>query len=262
MTDNSARVERLLAQESAWSAELARVQGRFEQLVRASAAEARVLGPSPANSDAGPAFTPRMRVWRRVALPAAAATLVFGLAAAMIRHAPTRLSLGAVPAAPPPARAPVANTAAAALPARPVEPPAARSAQQHAVTVERELSASDLFKSANDARRNADYARALQLYSELQSRFPNTAEAGVSRATTGRLLLDVMHTPSAALLQFQEYLARYPRGTLAEQALAGRALALEKLARRVEEQRAWGELLRRFPDSPHAAHARARMLVP
>jgi outer membrane protein assembly factor BamD (BamD/ComL family) len=41
--------------------------------------------------------------------------------------------------------------------------------------------------------------------------------------------------------------------------MVGRATALERLGRADEASRAWGALLAAFPETPYAAHARARL---
>jgi TolA-binding protein len=117
--------------------------------------------------------------------------------------------------------------------------------------------AAALFDSATDARRHGDYARALTLHRELQSRFPNSREAHVARATAGRLLLD-LGDPAGALASFDEYLAS-GSGELGEETMVGRATALERLGRADEARRAWQALLAAYPDSPYAAHAMRRL---
>jgi TolA-binding protein len=117
--------------------------------------------------------------------------------------------------------------------------------------------ASDLFRAANQARRDGDPSRAVDLYRALQSRYPDSDEARLSRATSAQLLLD-RGDAKAALEGFDQYLAH--DGTLlGEEALVGRALSLQKLGARDEEIAAWREVLSRFPQSVHARAARARL---
>jgi TolA-binding protein len=61
------------------------------------------------------------------------------------------------------------------------------------------------------------------------------------------------------LEKFDAYLDDKPSGTLAEEALVGRAQALAKLGRAQAEARAWQRLIERFPGSAHAPAARRRI---
>jgi TolA-binding protein len=112
--------------------------------------------------------------------------------------------------------------------------------------------ASALFGAAAEARRHGDYARAVSLHHDLVARFPSSREAHVSRATTGRLLLD-RGDPAGALAQFDAYLTS-GSGDLGEEAMVGRALA-----RTDDAGRAWRALLAAYPETPFGAHARARL---
>jgi hypothetical protein len=75
----------------------------------------------------------------------------------------------------------------------------------------------------------------------------------------GRLLLDRVGDAAGALAQFNSYLASSSQGTLGEEALIGRALALGRLRRVAEERSTWGMLLASHPGSTYAARARARI---
>jgi TolA-binding protein len=118
-------------------------------------------------------------------------------------------------------------------------------------------SASDLFDSANSARRVGDTALALARYDALERQFPESRESRLARATTGKLLLD-RGDAVGALGRFDAYLAS-GAAELREEAMAGRATALERLGRDDEEARAWTALLASFPRTPYAAHARVRV---
>jgi hypothetical protein len=118
-------------------------------------------------------------------------------------------------------------------------------------------SCTELLDAEGDARRQGDYERVLGLHRQLISRCPGSREAQVSRATVGRLLLD-RGNPADALTSFDAYLGS-GSGSLEQEAMVGRATALERLGRRDEATRAWGDLLSAFPDSPYAAHARTRL---
>ncbi len=134
----------------------------------------------------------------------------------------------------------------------PVKAPVAARAPRAAVET-----AASVFEAANDARRHGDYPRSLALHRALESRFPTSREAHVSRATTGQLLLD-LGDPSGALASFEAYLAT-GSGELGEEAMVGRATALERMGRADDARRAWQALLAAFPDSPYAAHAKRRL---
>jgi hypothetical protein len=119
--------------------------------------------------------------------------------------------------------------------------------------------AATLFSRANAARRVRDYGSAAALYDELGRRFAGSREELISRVTFGTLLLDVLAQPQRALALFDSYLAVARGGTMAEEALVGRALALGRLGRPAEESAAWHALLAEFPGSAHAERARRRL---
>lgn len=117
--------------------------------------------------------------------------------------------------------------------------------------------ASQLFQSESDARRRGNLAEVLSLHTQLTSRYPASREAQVSRMMVGRMLLD--HGDAAgALSAFDAYL-RNGGGDLREDALAGRAMALDRLGRSDEAVGAWGQLLDAYPGTAYGAHARARV---
>jgi TolA-binding protein len=118
-------------------------------------------------------------------------------------------------------------------------------------------SAAELLARANEARRDGEARGAVRRYRELQSMYPRSPEAQLSHVALGRLFLDRLDDPGAALSQFDRYLTA--PGTLAEEARVGRALALMRLGRPAEERRAWQDLLDHHPSSPHADRARARI---
>ena len=120
-------------------------------------------------------------------------------------------------------------------------------------------SASELFNRANVAQRDGAAAEAARLYTELERSFPGAPEELVARVLLGRLLLDRLDDARSALAQFDSYLANPDHDALGEEALIGRALALEHLGRHPEERSAWEVLLGAYPRSSYADPARTRL---
>jgi TolA-binding protein len=118
-------------------------------------------------------------------------------------------------------------------------------------------SAAEAFSAANQARLEGDRPLAMARYRELLASWPATPEAQQTHATLGRMLLD-RGNPSAALEQLDAYLAGGD-GTLREEVLSARALALMRLGRVDDEARAWQTLLDHYPGSIHATRARSRL---
>jgi TolA-binding protein len=120
--------------------------------------------------------------------------------------------------------------------------------------------AGELFKAANQARMQADSARAIALYQRLQAEFPNSAEALSARLSLGMLYLRSGQA-NTALEQFRAYRA-LSHGSTVGDALWGESQALRQLGQRTAERRALEELLERFPDSVYAAAAKKRLAEP
>lgn len=118
--------------------------------------------------------------------------------------------------------------------------------------------AAQLLEQANAARKEGRAARALTLYGQLSKAFPRSREAQTARVSAGRLYLE-RGKPKAALSQFRKYLSAAPRGSLAEEAAAGRATALGRLGQTAAERDAWTELLDKHPGSVHSARAKKRI---
>jgi TolA-binding protein len=115
-----------------------------------------------------------------------------------------------------------------------------------------------LFSLANGARRRGELGRSLGIYQELQARFPGSPEAVLSHVMVGRLQLGRGNN-TLALAEFGRYLRAEPGGALAQEALEGKARALERLGRVREERAAWKRLLSRYPNSIYARTARERL---
>lgn len=117
-------------------------------------------------------------------------------------------------------------------------------------------SASALFERAAAARHAGDHSRAADLYRSLIQAFPGSPEAHTALALLGRMLLDEGDDDSA-VAQFDRYLQS--KGVLEQDALVGRALALERLGRTADASRAWLAILRSYPNSAHADRARTHL---
>jgi TolA-binding protein len=155
------------------------------------------------------------------------------------------------PAASPSIAMPVAARAVRRVHA-PDPPPAPTTAHADGAT------AASLFERATLERRHKRDAAAIELYAELQRRFPASDETRVSHVSLGRLLLD--HGMSAeAIVQFDDYLASPGDGLLAPEALVGEAHALEASGRGDEARAAWRRLLASYPASVYAPEATQRL---
>ena len=167
-------------------------------------------------------------------------------------------------------RLPPSDLAAPAMPAQRHKPPKSRRAcrlrpdpprwrrtRKHAAAATappsivraspRASTAAELFASANEARRRGDDARTESTFRELQNLYPSSPEAATSRVVLGLFLLEHAHDPKAAKTQFDAFLARSASGPLHEEALVGRARALEQLGRSERGARCLGGLARRVP---------------
>jgi TolA-binding protein len=208
------------------------------------------------------------------ALGAAAALIVFcGSASAAVwwwrRPAPVGPSVAArVSASAPPASASVRRReqALALAPSVPAAPPVLlhpRPAQHAALepragSIKTTPSATSILQQATEARQRGERARAAELYRRLQRQFPASAEAVLSAIPLGGLLLGD-GLPRAALVQFDDYLAKAHGGALIPEALYGRARALARLGDRVEERQTWTRLCADFPESAYAPLGRHRL---
>jgi TolA-binding protein len=205
---------------------------------------------------------------RRAAPPwfrwaAAAALVVCGVtaAAAVIgrRVAPRAPIQAPAPAIEvPAARAPVRRVEAAPTetPPAPEPPPAREAAKPARAPRPPAITAAALFEQGEQLRREGRADAAIATYRRLQAAFPETPEAGLSFAFAGQLLLK-QRRPEQALAQFDRHLKS--GGEVGEEALAGRATALEELGRRADAIAAWNSLLARYPGSVYAGRARARL---
>jgi hypothetical protein len=207
---------------------------------------------------------------RRGALPswsrwaAAAALLIAGVTAAAAvvgRRLALRATVHpAVPTTESPRPAPVPiqppEAPPAEAPAPPEHAPAKVPASPRAAAHAPAITAADLFEKGETLRREGHADAAIATYRRLQATFPDTAEARLSFAFGGQLLLK-QGRAADALAQFDRHLDL--DGEVGEEALAGRATALEQLHRTSDAVAAWKKLLARYPRSIYAERARARL---
>lgn len=120
------------------------------------------------------------------------------------------------------------------------------------------LDANALLERAGLARQRGQLGQAQRLYERLQAVHPQSTQALTSRVSLGRMLLAQPRQTARALAQFNAYLAAGPQGPLHEQALAGKAQALEAMGKPNAAAGAWKDLMRLYPNSLYATHARQR----
>jgi TolA-binding protein len=207
----------------------------------------------------------RRKLPRTAWLIAAAALLAASLAGAVIGVQRLRGVAAPTPSASEPRALPGARPAIDRSPA-PVAPLIASSEQPAPPASSAELPApralpsspAELLSAAGRARRSGQSARAVELLQNLRSRYPNSPEAGASEITLAELQLE-RGAAAAALGHYDAYLRRSPGGALGPEALWGRAQALTRLGRSAEAQKSLSDLLQRYPNSPYASAARAKL---
>ena len=200
--------------------------------------------------------------WLRWAAAAALLVLCAGGAAAVIGRriglSPIAQPRASAPTVEPPASRPSVRpveTAPAEAPALPESPPPKAPPVAHGPT-RPAVTAAALFEQGEKLRREGRADAAIATYRRLQAAFPETPEAQLSFAFAGQLLLK-QHRPDDALTAFNRHLES--GGELGEEALVGRATALEALHRDADAVAAWKGLLARYPGSVYAGRARARL---
>jgi TolA-binding protein len=118
--------------------------------------------------------------------------------------------------------------------------------------------AAELLSAAGRARRSGQSAQAIALLESLRARYPSSPEARASDITLGKLQLE-RGASAAALRSFDRYLEHSPAGSLAPQALWGRAQALERIGNAGAARQTLLDLLKRYPASPYTSAARAKL---
>ena len=118
------------------------------------------------------------------------------------------------------------------------------------------LGARDLVTLGSTARLAGRADRAREAYLATRRRFPNSAEAGISAFSLGRLASDAGRA-SDAIGWFTRYLTEQPGGPLAREA-AGRLIELwRQTGDEARAKAAADSYLKRYPTGPHAALARS-----
>lgn len=110
-----------------------------------------------------------------------------------------------------------------------------------------------LLGEAHALRGAGEHRAAAAVYRRLIREHKGTSLARTAEVSLGQLYLGPLADPRAALASFDAYLRAAPAGVLVEDALFGRAQALQRLGRGDELARARADFLRRFPRSRHAA---------
>jgi FecR protein/PEGA domain len=122
-----------------------------------------------------------------------------------------------------------------------------------------EKTAGELLVEAQALRARREWEAAASTYEELVSRYSDSAEARASYVSMGNILLDHLKRPVKALNAFEQYLSRIRKGTLAQEAAFGRAMALKSLGRSSEEIFALKIFLADFPSAIQASKVRSRL---
>jgi len=165
----------------------------------------------------------------------------------------------APPTAPTAPSVPVVTAPRLASTSEAIARPRHRRPAHAAAAVAAQPDARALFEQALAARREGQYALAASLFERLQHRYGDSEEASISQIALGRLFLDRLGQPARALAQFESYLAARRHGESREEAMVGRAVALERLGRIASALEAWEAVRAAFPGSVSARRAAARI---
>lgn len=109
---------------------------------------------------------------------------------------------------------------------------------------------SQLLDLAQEFRRSGAFGPAVATYEKLLAAYPGSSGAAISLVSLGQLKLSALSNPDAALLLFERYLERMPRGSLRAAALSGKIRSLARLRRHAEVVAGVTAYLAAFPMSP------------
>ncbi len=115
-----------------------------------------------------------------------------------------------------------------------------------------------LFEKATAIRRQGDTRRAMQLYGELLSRYPNDEHSRVAALELGRLRLREGDQPHAAARALEQAVKTDPNSPLQPDALAQLVAAYEQSGDLVQCRRVRARYLSAFPNGAHSAEVRRR----
>jgi transmembrane sensor len=125
-------------------------------------------------------------------------------------------------------------------------------ARAAALARERATSSATLFKRANLARRTGQTHEAADAYAELLKRFPDDGRAGLVAFELGRIRMDALSQPRAAVEAFGIALRSAPRASFREDALARIVVATDQLNENEACRTARDRYLKDFPSGVHA----------
>jgi TolA-binding protein len=112
--------------------------------------------------------------------------------------------------------------------------------------------APDLLQAADAARIEGHPDQAIRLLRSLYERHPTDRRAPVAAFTAGRILLDEVGRPAEAAAAFQRARALWPRGPLAEDALAREADSWQKAGHPDRARALAAQYLDAYPQGRHA----------
>jgi TolA-binding protein len=131
-----------------------------------------------------------------------------------------------------------------------------------ALARERAVNSATLFKRASLARRSGQTHEAAEFYAELLRRFPTDSRAGLAAFELGRIRMDALAQPKAAVDAFVTALDIAPRAAFREDALARIVVANDQLGAREACQAARDRYLRDFPNGVHTLALAGRCSTP
>jgi transmembrane sensor len=125
-------------------------------------------------------------------------------------------------------------------------------ARAAALARERTVNSASLFKRANLARRTGQTHEAADAYAEFLRRFADDGRAGIVAFELGRIRMDALAQPKAAVDAFAVALRSAPRASFREDALARIVVADDQLGETEACLSARERYLKDFPNGVHA----------
>jgi transmembrane sensor len=123
---------------------------------------------------------------------------------------------------------------------------------------ERTLGSAELFKRASLARRTGQTHDAADAYVELLKRYPDDSRAGLVAFELGRIRMDALAQPKAAVEAFVLALRTSPRASFREDALARIVFATDQIGEFETCRVARDRYVKDFPNGVHATSLAAR----